>query len=486
MKSFVARLNGPITTCILLVWACSAAAQPTFEVTPCPETVDATECGYVEVPADYADPEGEQFRLFVSVVRGSKAKAPDPVFFLTGGPGELSAPYPGFLGKQQLYGDRDFVTFDQRGVGLSEPALTCRAYDAFMASPAVAFDEAEAQRQLSILKGCGKALNKRVDLGLFTTTQSAADVESIRKALGYGEINLFGASYGTRLAQEVMRGYPGALRAVVLDSVIPPQINRPVDTVASADAALTRFFEACKADEACSDAHPDLEATYARLYTTLEQKPLTYTFRGDKAELDGDTLQALVFLSLYSPATIAELPTLISTLDAGSVDRLNNSTALNIAEALTGGVLTWSNFFAVECRGEVAFSDSDDLRAAYKTFPRFEGALGTGIGISSPKIFELCDAWGLTEPSAAENEPLQSDVPTLLLAGYFDPVTPPENLALAAEGLGHAYAYTFPDQAHGAGLSSPCALGMVQAFISDPTDKPDASCYGGGATRSSA
>ena len=144
-------------------------------------------------PADHADPEGEQFRLFVSIVRGSETKASDPVFFLTGGPGELSAPYPGFLGRQQLYGDRDFVTFDQRGVGLSEPALTCRAYDAFLEMPPVAFDEVEAQRQLSISKDCGKALNKRVDLGLFTTTQSAADVESIRKALGYKEPSICSA-----------------------------------------------------------------------------------------------------------------------------------------------------------------------------------------------------------------------------------------------------------------------------------------------------
>lgn len=480
MKSFTTWLNGSTTACILLgLWASSAAAQPTFEVTPCPETVDATECGYVKVPADYADPEGEQFRLFVSIVRGSKAKAPDPVFFLAGGPGESSAPYAGFLGKQQLYGDRDFVTFDQRGIGLSDPAPTCKAYDAFLKTPPVVFDEAEAQRQLNILKGCGEVLNKRVDLSLFTTTQSAADVENIRQALGYGTINLVGGSYGTRLAQEVMRGYPGALRAVVLDSVIPPQINRPVDTVASAHTALVRFFEACKKDRACSETHPDLEGTYARLYTTLEQTPLTYTFRGDEAELDGDTLQSLVFLSLYFPATIAELSTLISTLDSGNVTRLNDSTVLKIAEALAGGSVNFMNFFAVECRGEVAFSDPDELRAAYKTFPRFEGTLGTGVGISSPKIFELCDAWGLTEPSAAENEPLRSDVPTLLLAGYFDPVTPPENLALAAESLSHAYAYTFPDQAHGAGLSSPCALGIVQAFISNPTGEPDADCTKG-------
>lgn len=383
-----------LSTSVLLTGLCiaqAAAARAAFEAALCPETVEATKCGYVSVPADHADPKGKQFRLFVSVVRGSETKASDPVFFLTGGPGESSAPYAS-LGQQRLYGDRDFVTFDQRGVGLSDPALTCKAYDTLLATPPVAFDEAEAQRQLSVLKGCGETLNKRVDLGLFTTTQSAADVESIRKALGYEAINLVGASYGTRLAQEVMRGYPDALRAVVLDSVIPPQVNRPVGTVASADGALTRFFDACTADRACGDAYPDLEAIYARLYTSLERTPLTYTFRDDEAELDGDTFQSLVFLSLYSPVTIAELSTLISTLDAGDVTQLNDSTVLKLSEALVGGALTLSNFFAVECQGEVAFSDPDDLRAAYKTFPRFEGTLGTGVGISSPKVFELCDA----------------------------------------------------------------------------------------------
>ena len=455
-----------------------ATAQAGFEVTPCPAAVDATECGFVTVPADHAVPDGEQFRLFVSVVRGSEAKAPDPVVFLTGGPGEVSGPYAG-LGQGRLYGDRDFVTFDQRGVGLSKPALTCRAYDAFLRSPPVAFDEREAQRQLDVLKGCGKVLTERVDLNLFTTTQSAADVEHIRKALGYGAINLVGGSYGTRLAQEVMRGFPNLLRAVVLDSVIPPQLDRPANTVASADVALTRFFGACEADRACNAAHPELEATYARLYTRLERTPLTYTFRGDRATLDGNTLQSLALLSLYAPVMMAELPNLIADLDAGSVALLDGSAALGAVEALIAGALTWPTFYAVECRGEVAFSSPDKLRAAYRTHPRFEQSLGAAVGISSPKIFELCAAWGLTEPSAAENEPLQSDVPTLLVAGYFDPVTPPENLALAAAGLSRAYVYTFPDQAHAASLISPCALGVVQAFIDNPAVAPDARCAEG-------
>lgn len=474
-------MNGYVRVGLLLAacWTGQAAtAQAAFEVTPCPAAVDATECGYVNVPADHAVPDGEQFRLFVSVVRGGEAKAPDPVFFLTGGPGEVSGPYAA-VGQGRLYGDRDFVTFDQRGVGLSDPALTCRAYDAFLETPPVAFGEREAQRQLDVLKGCGEALSEQVDLSLFTATQSAADVEHIRKALGYGAINLVGGSYGTRLAQEVMRGFPNALRAVVLDSVIPPQLDRSVNTVASADVALTRFFGACEADGACDAAHPELEATYARLYVRLERRPLTYIFRKDDATLDGDTLQSLVLLSLYSPVMIAELPNLIADLGAGSVALLNGSTALGAAEVLSAGALTWPTFFAVECRGEVAFSSPERLRAAYRTHPRFEQSLGVAVGISSPKIFELCAAWGLTEPSAAENEPLQSDVPTLLVAGYFDPVTPPENLTLAAAGLSRAYVYTFPDQAHAASLISPCVLGVVQAFITTPEVAPDARCAEG-------
>lgn len=465
----------------LFLAGCGAAQEPTsqFEAVACPEEVEATECGYVSVPADHTEPGGDPFRLFVSIVRGSEAKATEPIFFLTGGPGELSAPFPGLLGAKQRYGDRDFVTFDQRGVGFSEPALNCEAYDAFLTEPATTSDEALAQQQLEILEGCGETLGEQHDLSLFTTTRSAADVDVIRQALGYETVDLVGVSYGTRLAQEVMRANPESLRAVVLDSVVPPQVNRPVDTVASTDAALERFFTACAEDDVCNASFPNLEDTYVQVYDQLEQTPLSYTFQGESAELDSDTLQAAIFQSLYSPSAIAQLATIIGALGTGDVTPFENSDVLLAINTLAGGAVTWPLFFATECRGEVAFSDVDDLRAAYETYPRWENSMGTIVGISSPKIFELCESWGLTEPSAAENDPISSDVPTLLLAGYLDPVTPPENLALATEGLSRATTVTFPDQAHGASLLSTCAASVVQTFLSDPSSEPDSGCAEG-------
>ena len=461
----------------LCTFAFAAAQTSSFTPEPCPKSVEATECGYVRVPADHAARNGKSIELFVSVSRGSKAGAADPVFFLTGGPGEVSGPYAGLLGASQIYGDRDFVTFDQRGAGLSKPALDCPAYDAFVGEPTLSFDEAEATRQLGILETCGANLQEKdVDLSIFNTTQSAADVESIRQALGYGKINLVGISYGTRLAQEVMRGFPKNLRAVVLDSVIPPPIDRPVNTVASAQGAYERFIKACREDKRCNANYPDLEQVYTKLVAELEDSPLKVNFNGKPTDLDGDTLSALVFQSLYFPVTITELPGLIYKLSEGNVDALENSTLIAIFEALENGALTWGDFYAVECRGEIAYSDPAALTRAYEAYPQWRSSLGTAVGVSSPKMPKLCAAWGLTEPSGKENEPLKSNVPTLLLAGHFDPVTPPENLKLAAQGLSHAYSYIFPDQAHAAGLQSSCALGMVQAFIDDPSTAPDSSC----------
>ena len=467
----------PICLLGLCTFAFAAAQTPDFTPEPCPKSVEATKCGYVRVPADHAAPDGKTIQLFVSINQGSEAGAIDPVFFLTGGPGEVSGPYAGLLGASQIYGDRDFITFDQRGAGLSKPALECPAYDAFVSEPTLSFDEAEATRQLGILETCGANLQENnVDLSIFNATQSAADVESIRQALGYNKINLVGGSYGTRLAQEVMRSFPKNLRAVVLDSVIPPPIDRPVNTVASAQRAYDRFMRACRTDRRCQRTYPNLEQVYTRLIARLEKTPLKVNFGGERTDLDGDTLSALVFGSLYFPVTIAELPGLIYKLSNGDVDALENSTVVAIFESLDNGGLTWGDFYAVECRGEIAYSDPAALTRAYETYPQWRSSLGTAVGISSPKMPKLCAAWGLTEPSGKENDPLKSNVPTLLLAGHFDPVTPPENLKLAAQSLSHAYSYIFPDQAHGAGLQSPCALGIVQAFITDPNTAPDSSC----------
>ncbi|RIH90432.1 Carboxylesterase B [Calidithermus terrae] len=457
---------------LFVILATGALAQdPAFEAVPCPKGVRATRCGYVRVPEDRANPV-RTIRLSVYVVENrSPGKAPDPVFFLAGGPGEHAAMSTVLAG---LFDDRDFVTFDQRGVGRSQPALDCTGESAG-SSPSLP-GEKEAEEALRALEACGRRLRAAgIDLSAYNATESAADVEDIRRALGYGKINLVGGSYGTRLALEVMRRFPGALRAVVLDAVIPPQVDRPVETVRAVEEAFLGVMAACRADVWCQAAYPDLEQAHAEVYDRLSRQPLTVPYGRSTVQIDGDGFQSLVFLSLYSSLTIAELPSLVYALREGQTVALARSTVWRLLQNISG-VITVGAFFAHECRGEMAYSSLEGLRAAYAEFPRWRGSLGRGPGVSSERGFAVCRAWGLTQPSGEENSPVKSDVPTLLLAGQFDPVTPPRWLELAAEGLSNAYALELPGQAHGAGLGSECGHSVIRAFLTDPSARPDAAC----------
>ena len=205
---------------------------PAFEPGPCPFDLppgmiegEDVECGFVTVPEDHQNP-GDTLRLAVVVVRDqSENHQPDPVILLSGGPGEKTV--ANALPAAQIFApyfpNRDFILFDQRGVGLSEPALECPEWIAVLFSlldetdPDVfmkaSFDGLMACRDRLVAEGH--------DLSVYNTQQNAADVDAIRRALGYEQVNLLGGSYGSFLAQEVARQFPESTRSVILAATWP-------------------------------------------------------------------------------------------------------------------------------------------------------------------------------------------------------------------------------------------------------------------------
>lgn len=451
----------------------------TFTAGDCPEgTLEGAECGFVTVPARHDQPDGATLQIAVArVVSQDPNRIAEPIFFLSGGPGETALPT--FVELASVYTFADLVVFDQRGTGASEPVLTCDAYAEALVSEVTATGDDVAAPLYDALEGCGADfVAQGVDLGALTTTQTANDVNTIRAALGYERINLYGISYGTRLAQRIVQVHPDMVNAVVLDSVIPPQIDRPADTPRSAAESLQRVFDACAADPTCSANYPDLQAVYEQLYTDLNAAPpnVTLTIQEEPLEfpLTGDVLQGLVFGSLYNPQAIAELPALIFFVRDGAYERINESTAWQISQIVSEAI-NLPIFFTVECQGEVAFSDPTALEQTYAELPQWQPTLGVVPGISSTGVYELCANLGLGA-SEGENDPVQSDVPTLLLAGQFDPVTPPRYLETVSEGLTNATAVELPGQAHAVSLSSECGAQIVGRFLLNPTTDVDTSC----------
>jgi pimeloyl-ACP methyl ester carboxylesterase len=452
------------------------------------EGVDV-ECGYLSVLEQRDSTGGRVIMLAVAIFHppGGATHA-DPVVFLAGGPG-ASALEPmryqfEVMSEPIFAAGRDLVVFDQRGVGLSRPALDCPAYDDLIidlidreVDGQPISDERAGTLVMDALRTCRGELAEAADLSAYNSAASAADVEDLRLALGYAEINLWGGSYGTRLALEVMRRYPDGLRSVVLDAVYPPDVDLYVQAPANFERALDGLFEACAANPICSSAHPDLRATFfdtvARLNTTpvlLEtEDPFTNEVR--RTWLNGNSVLALTFQLLYDSRLRYLLPEQFEAAAQGDYRAFELAiTALtHMASISSRGMM-----LSVQCHEEIVFSSIGAFEAEAARHPALAGMYASSLlgGLA----YRACEVWDVGRAEASANEPVSGDLPTLLMAGEFDPITPPAWARHAAETLTHAYLFEYPGVGHGASGFPGCPQQMLIAFLEDPLSPPADAC----------
>lgn len=473
-----------------LLLAVPAFAQddvPRFEEGDCPFAVPAGaawECGFVVVPEDRTDPENTNtLRIATAIQRGSGSDA-DPVVLLAGGPGESVIPsaalYANFFG--QIAGDRDLVFFDQRGVGASEPSLQCPGFtEVYIANLNELDPLAGAQNILDFYEACrDDLLEQGYNLNAFDTVQNAADVNDIAAALGYEQVNLLGVSYGSLLAQSVMRDFPDVVRSAIIDSVLPTTRSFFIDSSVSAAHAVERLLDACAADAACSTAYPNLRETFYDTVSTLNETPVPLTITdpitGDTydMQLTGDAVVATLLLFLYQTPIIPSLPQAIYNVSQGDytlITQLNGQILPQI------GALTRGMQFATQCADDLIGRDPvAEYPAIIETLPDvYRGRLDPAL-VAEYSVAQACALWGVETLDPSVKDPVISDIPTLVFAGEFDPVTPPEFAAEVAENLENSYFYILPSTGHSVNLASACARSVSAAFIEDPTTEPDAGC----------
>ncbi|MEM7338933.1 MAG: alpha/beta fold hydrolase [Actinomycetota bacterium] len=462
----------------------------TFESSPCEfELPDAAtpECGTVTVPMNWETGEGEVI-LSVAVFSSlAPEPAADPVVYLEGGPGghALDTLYLSADDLLEPLLERgDAVFFDQRGSGLSVPRLACPALTEYSRvvedDPTIADDEIDA-RYSEIISTCAADLTAGgVDIASFTSIQNAHDVEAIRVALGYGRWNLYGISYGTRLGLEVLRQHPAGVRAAVLDSVYPPQVDSVAENPATFLDSFDAVVAACATEPACA-ADGDLAERFRALAAELDANPVNVEITADWATgetdtvwADGSTLVTLMLGSLYSPYQFTDLPELVDQLEAGETAALSDylSSDRNNEPFSTSGAL-----YAFECNEEVAFSDRDVVAAAVPADPFELQESFEYFGNLGESAFDLCEAfagWQPSEPYA--NESVVSSVPTLLMAGRFDPVTPVSWAEQAGETLDRSQLVVAPFDSHGVSPGE-CGMTVLKAFLDQPGEPVDAACF---------
>ncbi|MGH9968158.1 MAG: alpha/beta fold hydrolase [Pyrinomonadaceae bacterium] len=463
----------------------TAKPQPVI-LKPCevPEYSGKAQCGSYEVYENRAARQGRKINLKILVfpATGSE-RAADPFVYIAGGPGSSATEdAPGIAQYfAKINEHRDLVFVDQRGAGGSHP-LNCDFFNA-----------ADLQSYfgyffpLDDVRKCRGQLERDADLTLYTTPIAADDLDEVRAALGYQQLNLFGASYGTRAALIYLRRHPQHVRTISLQGVSPPNQYMPRDFPQHTERALQGILTECNEDEACHLAFPNLRAEVSAVLERLLRGPVEVQVRSPgssniptsdstaksdnrrKVKLSRELAAEAIRYMLYNPGAASQVPLVLHLAAQGDF--------VPLAEAALryrlGIVATGSNglYLSITCAEDLPWiKPGEGERLATSTF------LGD---YRLRQQREACALWTRASIPGDYGDPVRGSAPVLILTGEWDPVTPPSNGEAVAAHLPNSLHVIVPHGAHGfSGLEGLDCVNRLQIdFVERGTVKGlDTSC----------
>ena len=432
--------------------ACSSdAAGPVRPIatttSECPEhAIDgAVTCYLVTVPEDPTRPDGRAIDLEVMVLESRSAESrEDPLVAIPGGPGQSATRAAGTRGYfaevfDPLRDERDIVLLAPRGTaGSGELALD--------PSPETLFDDLATVVPASWTRDARARLETRADLTKYTTSHIAEDIETVRTALGYGALNIYGTSYGTRVAQLYAARYAHNVRTLILKAPVPPTAIVPLTYTTGSQRALDALFELCREQDACRAAYPAIEGRFDDVMARLREDPVAVSVTnpvsgaGTEIFID-DTALGYLLRNLMMAASGGS--TTLAVIDAASrgdfsavaaaIPALRAAYATGLAGGMTVSVIASEDVPRVT--DELL---EQDMRSGF-----LRGAVARGM-------LDAAEGWPRADVRPDVYEFLEADVPTLIVAGAFDPATPPAFAEEIAAHLPRARVLVFPGGAHSA------------------------------------
>ena len=444
---------------------------PRFESAECPIEVPADrsiECGNLITLEDYDNPQSLTIQTAVLIIHSLNFNsAKEAMLFTEGGPGFSSLNSVWWLAGTPFGNNRDIVILEQRGNKYSARKLDCDF--------SVWWEDDTGNSP------CLDSLRQReIPLELYTTANIAKDINALKQVLDYKQWILYGTSYSTRPMQLVMKLYPQDVRSVVLHSTSPITESGFQHDPEHTARVLKVMFDDCAMNPTCSEAYPDLENQFYDLVQKLNDKPvifdLDFFYTNEKIpyEVNGNTLIAfMVEDSFYGPAyppyKTAYLPLLVSEVAKGNTELLA-PWAEGYLSKWGGDDFLWGLYFSIICQEDAQLTSSGELKRQQDEYPALDGYSRYG------DQFAICSRWDLGAAPPLAIEPVVSDIPVLILAGSYDPVTPPEWSEIAIRNLINRTFIEFPSSGHSVNSDNPCAIQITTAFLDDPNTELDLSC----------
>jgi len=453
---------------LLLLTGCGTAAErgvvapaETILLGPCERPDDPAlvrvfseaQCALLKVAENPKQPDGRQIELAVMVLPAiARVAKPDPIFYLAGGPGQsaiTSGPVV-FSALLELRRQREVILVDQRGTGRSNnlSCVVAETPEDFTLSSATAL-----AREVNKLKDCLPTLD--ADPALYTTSIAVGDLDLVRRALGYEQINLLGISYGTRAALVYLRQFSGHVRSLILDGVAPPSVNILAGASADTDTALDRLFVDCQSSSACAQAFPDLRDHFIALTQRLTDNPVEAEFRHPRTgasipvTIDQALVARLVRQVLYHRTLSTLLPLALSQANQGDYQALLTLGYQfhDDSDSISTGMMA-----SVFCAEDMTQTSGSTRASQY-----FANSM-------NELMVEVCQFWPRGEVAAEYFQAVSSDVPVLLLSGELDPVTPPKYAEQAAQTLANSRHLIVQGVGHNAGFTG-CVPDLMVEFM---------------------
>ena len=453
---------------------CAHANDPparSIALRPCDAAGIAGRCGSVDVYENRETKSGRRIALNVVVIPATDTSpAPDPVFWLEGGPGGAATDTIGPVSQQYLRGlrsTRDLVFVDQRGTGKSNP-LNC---DDIGDSPADLDRYFGPLFPPELIRACRQKLERIADLRQYTTSIAMDDLDDVRAALGYETVNLAGASYGTQAAFVYIRRHGAHVRSAFLVGVAPPDFKLPLPFARAAQRALDLALADCAADRPCRAAFPDPAAEFAAVLARFDRGPIHVTMTDPVSgaaravTLERESYVEHLRLMLYTTFGARQVPAIVHQAYLGNF--LPFQTA---AERQVGAGLARGMYFSVTCSEDVPFITEQQI---------VDETRGTFVGDRRVRAHRAaCEEWPRAEVPRDFVDPVKSDVPTILYSGEADGSTPEWIGAAALPFLANGRQIRVPHSGHQ--IAGPCGWNLMRDFVMHPSVRDlDVSCVAG-------
>ncbi|WP_058836046.1 alpha/beta hydrolase [Luteimonas abyssi] len=416
-------------------------------------------CGRLDVPEDRDAPDARTLALNIAVLPARNQAGLEPVFFLAGGPGQAATAYAGHIDAalREVRRSRDIVLVDQRGTGDSNPLDCVDADGAPLPSDPEQMQDVAAIEAYAA--ACLAGLRDRADPRHYTTAAAVADLDAVRAALGVDTVNLIGASYGTRVAQQYAMRHPDRTRTVVLDGVAPNDLIVGAEFARTFEDALGLQAAQCARSAPCAARFPvDAPTRLREVMTRLDSDPVEVEYRdassgaSARGTVTADTVTSLAFLFSYAPETASLLPLMLDEAGQGrygALMALTQMTSQQVAGGMTRG-MQWS----VLCTEDAPRYRPDQAEADTTIL----------TGEVARMFFAACAVWPRGDADANATDAFAGTQPVLLLSGELDPVTPPAYGERVAEQLPNGRHLVLRGQGHGT-LPVGCMPKLLARFV---------------------